>query len=288
MAALGSNAFADVEGSAEVYFQVPQRFADPVAGSATESLNDASHQAHAFAEADLASGLMRVSNSAQSSIPCFGFCGLASSTGHIKDILTLQGPGTLVPVTFQMAVDGTFSMSGNTGGSISNNISAFISVDPVGENIYGSNLSLTRFYQVDGNGVVFNNVLNGTITGSPGSVLTKTLDSASALLVASGTINVGQPFIFEARLGAGITGGAPNLLASADFAHTAAISLILPDGYSFTSSSGQFLSAVPMPPVPEPSTCLLMLGGIGFIAARRRYGRPSPPPESRARQSCTP
>ena len=277
MAALGSNAFAAVDGSAEVFFQASQSFADPVAGSATDSLNDASHQANAFAEADLASGLLRVSNSAQTSIPCFGGCGFATGYGHIRDILTLQGPGTSAQVTFQMAVDGTFSMSGNAGGSISNNVSAYISFDAPGHNLQGSNLTLTRFYQVDNNGVVFNNFLDGMITGAPGSVLTKTLDSASALLVATGTVNVGQPFFFDARLSAGITGGAPNLLASADFAHTAAISLILPDGYSFTSASGQFLSTVPVSPVPEPENYLLLLTGAAFIAARRHYGRARAP-----------
>lgn len=59
--------------------------------------------------------------------------------------------------------------------------------------------------------------------------------------------------------------------AVADFSHTAGISFLLPSNVSFTSQSGQFLTAVSA--VPEPSTWAMMLVGFaatGFAMRRRR------------------
>lgn len=62
--------------------------------------------------------------------------------------------------------------------------------------------------------------------------------------------------------------------AACDFGQTSAIRFgALPDGLSFGSSSGVFLSAVtPIPAIPEPGTWALWLAGLGGMAwvARRR------------------
>lgn len=61
-----------------------------------------------------------------------------------------------------------------------------------------------------------------------------------------------------------------------DLSHTAAISLDLPEGLSFTSDSGVFLSATSPQPVPEPTTLALLcfgLTGLGFIRARTHTWR---------------
>lgn len=61
----------------------------------------------------------------------------------------------------------------------------------------------------------------------------------------------------------------PYASATSDFDHTATLSIDMPSGYTFTSQSGVLLS------VPEPSTWLSMLAGLGLVAmgaAGRRRG----------------
>jgi len=60
----------------------------------------------------------------------------------------------------------------------------------------------------------------------------------------------------------------------ADFGNTSKLYLRLPDGVTFTSTSGQFLSnAQPIFAVPEPQTYALLLAGLAVIGAvtRRRH-----------------
>ncbi|MBL8350249.1 MAG: PEP-CTERM sorting domain-containing protein, partial [Burkholderiaceae bacterium] len=66
--------------------------------------------------------------------------------------------------------------------------------------------------------------------------------------------------------------------ATVNFGHTGRIAFELPDGYSFTSRSGRFLTSA----VPEPATALLMLLGIGALGLgqRRPLRRVATPPDS--------
>ena len=54
----------------------------------------------------------------------------------------------------------------------------------------------------------------------------------------------------------------------ADFSHTLQISLDLPQGVTYTSESGAFLTAPPAP-TPEPSTWVPVLAGLAVLAFRK-------------------
>lgn len=57
------------------------------------------------------------------------------------------------------------------------------------------------------------------------------------------------------------------------FGHTAALDFILPNGLTYTSDSGAFLSAAPPSAVPEPATWAMMVGGFGLLGLIVRRSR---------------
>ncbi len=67
--------------------------------------------------------------------------------------------------------------------------------------------------------------------------------------------------------------------ATCDFGHTQAFDFgQLPPGVSFTSDSGVFLIADTVPAAPEPSTWLLMVGGVAGLGLALRARRKAPRP----------
>ena len=88
----------------------------------------------------------------------------------------------------------------------------------------------------------------------------------SALLTVRYFVQPGRPLNVQASLDVSAE-AAFNDVAQANFGHTAVVSFDVPEGWTFTSSSGDFLSA-PATLVPEPSSLGLMLAG-GLVGAWR-------------------
>lgn len=66
--------------------------------------------------------------------------------------------------------------------------------------------------------------------------------------------------------------------AVADFGNTLHFNWTLPEGVSYSSASGQFMTAV-----PEPAAWLLMSGGLAGLLLRRRACQPSSPGSASSR-----
>jgi hypothetical protein len=171
----------------------------------------------------------------------------------IDEILTFFGPEPGI-VELSMGVVGFFR---NVGGPSALGVGALLD--------FGSEHSaiLATWSDAPGNDVGV--VTRGEVTG---------LTAVPALIV--GTLrtrlllNPLDTVSVHARLGVSAN-AASNSLATAGFDHTAQLAITLPEGWSFTSSSGSFLTVPPPSPVPLP-------GGLGFGGAAllwlARFRRP--------------
>ncbi len=104
----------------------------------------------------------------------------------------------------------------------------------LGSGTSSASLNLNRYY----NTYAGQDDLDGSVTGSAGTFLDKTLDSATAHLVYLAEVPLNVGLTFNSLLQTYVVPGAPGLAGTADSSNTARLSLQLPDGYSYTSVSG--------------------------------------------------
>jgi hypothetical protein len=181
------------------------------------------------------------------------------ATGTIEDVLMFMGTEPF-EVEFSISLFGRFD---NTGG-------------PSG---HSANLSLQL-----NNGFTHRITASWTPTTTSSPVFYGSTGSSSTVTITfptganripsnvNGSIRVrtvvtpGVPFPVEASLGV-ISSPAPNSATNVLFDQTAILALSVPEGTSYTSQSGSFLS------VPEPATVLLLGLGGTLLFGRRRNGR---------------
>jgi len=223
------------------------------AGSASCSAGTTSN-----ASADLASGSLRAVTATHWLDPVYD-AGLAKAA--LYDKVTFSGlTGTQV-ITLNMVVHGSFSGPPSGGGG---DVYASLISDqlPAGVHLHEGNAG--DIYLPEG-------VVGAVTTNADPITGLFDRNDVRIDLSKSFAVTPGNPsFWFLAQLQ--LFAGGTNEVT--DFGHTALLSLDLPPGVTYTSSSGLFLTAVA--PVPEPDTMWLLLAGLIPMAARlSRTRRPA-------------
>jgi hypothetical protein len=262
-----ASAWADAELELFIYGPNPNVSSFNGAASVSNSLNGtpgfSAGQASGYANLDTGTlGVAVEGTYLANSYPAYN---LAQAQASLYDVLTFQGPGSTVTATMSLHVDGNFVMSGS-GAGIATKAFAELSLGSYDT----ATLNVNRYYN-PGSGT--DTVTSSTNNGAPGSFVNATLDSVTGLLVLTETLPTNTAIGFSTVFEIYTTPGASTMFASGDFSHTAQLALALPDGYSFTSASGHFLTAAA---VPEPASEALMLAGLaalGIGAWRRQPKR---------------
>lgn len=211
---------------------------------------------NAHASADLASGTLRVTVVSQTTTAVHE-AGLGMAAFY--DTLTFSGFSGSLQIPLNMHLHGTFSPDPP--------------VFPGGGDVFASLIStglLSGVHLKEGNsggGIFFYDAPLGNVRSNVDPV-THLLPRDDVQIDMSTTFTVfpGAPVWFLAKVN--VLGGGAN--ETTDFGHTAQLSLDLPPGVTFTSTSGVFLTALAAP-VPEAETAWLLLAGILPLAARVRW-----------------
>jgi hypothetical protein len=175
---------------------------------------------------------------------------------QLDDRITVVGPGTgIVLLQLRMDVHALMTVDPNMGPNTidSLELSASMSID----NVLSSSMYILRRRSTDDQSAITEDSIQ--CFGQP-CILNQPLTTA-------GVVDGQVIFDVQTRPGTSLplqayllvtTYSSPEVFGAVDASNTARISYVLPAGYTLTSQSGLFLSAV-----PEPSTAMLaLLGGV--------------------------
>jgi len=182
-----------------------------------------------------------------------------NTIGTVTDDLTFSGsrPGL---VTLSLAVSGSFASMAQAIFRANSFLALNTTVSNLTFDWVSQPLSDDKRASVIGTGDVL--------------VLDDHVDRLSAVLKVQQMLNPGDVVGVLAQLDLRLKSDI-NDHAVMNFGHTAQLGIEMPEGWSFTSSSGVFMSELPAPPVPEPATPLMWLAGVGLLGvlgSRRTRG----------------
>lgn len=196
---------------------------------------------------DLSTGILRAS---MNSAPGFGG---TTALATLRDTVTFNNSNaTPVLLGIIWRVDGMVALD-----TVSNGSCCF---DITYQGILGGAVNY-HFSEDVNNGVTANTL---QVTGyNSSSTQNPPAGDIGGIVTAFYQLQPGQnqlPFGMDLSMGGGY--------GLADFSHTLQISLNLPQGVTYTSESGAFLTAPPAP-TPEPSTWVPMLAVLAVLAFRK-------------------
>ena len=189
---------------------------------------------------DLATGAIRLFGSA--SIPGTGFGANGAVYETIKFNLPDGMDGVSIPVSFSL-----HGLNTHQTGAYYNNISLVFQIAS-----FGNAQHFTRFAASKACG--FDSEFTAEIC-RPGEVN----------ITYTGNITLWDDVYYGLQMETSIGGGR----MTQDFTNTAGFSWVLPEGVTFQSGSGVFLTA-PLAGVPEPQTWVLLFVGFGAVGWRMR------------------
>ncbi len=281
LAGLAITAASPALADAQVYLlQFPSAPAitafDPISVNRSFTVDDGYVRDSAFASAALDTGTLRGASSIQLYNTTYNWstcnaCPQASAA--LLDTLTFAGPGPSVSVTLQMHLDGNYSITGAAGlADIDSDIYMVLGQDVNNQ----AALGLNRYYSSGYGNNPPQNTLTSQLLGNyaPASTVSTTTNTADGWLVMTVNVPTHEPVGLHMGLDIVYRQLAPTVAAAADFQHTAQAYMSLPTGYSYTSASGVFLTAAP---VPEPAQASLLAAGLALLGlARLRRSRTTP------------
>lgn len=226
-----------------------------------ESASTATEGGTATADVDLFAGSIRV-------LALSPALGRSSAGGYFREVITVQGPlassasgsivfhvsGSLTPSPSEVPVN----PSGTTAYAQTNMSVSFNSFEFNGDTFFGSTNNYTLQFQTQGCSPAAN---GPTILCENGLSTNQNFELPFSVTSTSRAISISMNIAANSHDG-----------GVADFRNTGFVTLKLPEGTTFTSTTGVFLST----PIPEPSThASLVLGllAVGAISLTRRYKR---------------
>ena len=238
----------------------PANFVGPVSAQGSLHVDNATATVDYSGAASLASGAMlaRIGATPHS---VFLSSPVASSAAMLVEQLKVVGAGTaLVPLQLRMDVDALMTVDPSMGAN--EGVTLWLSTLMTIDNALSSSMEIMRRKTYDSSGAINENSIE--CIGQP-------CDLNQPLTVA-GVID-GQ-FVLNLQVQPGVnipltayavvyTYSGPEVFGEVDLSQH--LSYTLPAGYTLSSQSGVFLTAV-----PEPSTALLALAGAALLAGLQR------------------
>lgn len=224
---------------------------DPVAlsGSLGVDSNIQLVAGFASAAADCTAGTVRVRSTGLTKMDGAGFPNVSASIG---DKITFHGQGPTVQVKIKGTVDGVFLSGGSGIGFLQQVASAQLNAGS-----FNTTAQFERDYTTSTTGPAVETFITTILTPAPDAGYVKTFpttgpEAASLEIDASFAVEVPIQVGLTATAQLGAQGAPMNINIDDSFGNTARLTIALPDGYTFTSQSGVFLSQQGAPGLALP------------------------------------